>query len=186
MKCAVWVAVLLLRMVAIAAGASPDKDWPTALPESQGMSAAKLDALWRDLASSRTTALFILRDDRIVYEKYADGWDAKRPHSTASMAKALVGGLSLAVAISDGRIALDDKAALYVPQWKNVSQKAAITIRHLGSHVSGIEDAESARLPHDKLTGWKGDFWKRLPPPHDPFTLARDSAAVSAPTSPQG
>jgi hypothetical protein len=28
------------------------------------------------------------------------------------------------------------------------------------------------------LTGWKGDFWKRLDPPHDPFTIARDLSPV--------
>ena len=33
-------------------------------------------------------------------------------------------------------------------------------------------------LPHDKLTGWRGDFWKRLAPPKDPFTIARDTAPV--------
>lgn len=33
-------------------------------------------------------------------------------------------------------------------------------------------------MPHGKLTGWKGDFWKRLDPPRDPFTLARDKAPV--------
>ena len=33
-------------------------------------------------------------------------------------------------------------------------------------------------LPHEQLTGWKGDFWKRLPVPNDPFTLSRDAAPV--------
>jgi hypothetical protein len=28
------------------------------------------------------------------------------------------------------------------------------------------------------LTGWKGDFWKRLDPPNDPFTIARDQTPV--------
>ena len=32
-------------------------------------------------------------------------------------------------------------------------------------------------MPHDKLTGWKGDFWKRLDPPNDPIhDLARRDA----------
>jgi CubicO group peptidase (beta-lactamase class C family) len=170
--------VLLLPVLVRAADPFSDKDWLPASPESQGMSSAKLDALWNKLASSHTTGLLILHNDRVVFERYAQGWSAQRPHGTASMAKALVGGLSLAVALSDGRIALDDKTAQYIPQWKNTPGKAAITIRHLGSHVSGIEDAEQAPLPHDKLTGWKGDFWKRLPTPNDPFTLARDTAAV--------
>jgi hypothetical protein len=44
----------------------------------------------------------------------------------------------------------------------------------LGSHTSGLADAEENGLAHDKLTGWKGDFWKRLAPPNDPFTISRD------------
>ena len=51
-------------------------------------------------------------------------------------------------------------------------------MRHLGSHTSGLGDAEENGLPHDRLTGWKGDFWKRLDPPHDPFTIARDQVPV--------
>jgi CubicO group peptidase (beta-lactamase class C family) len=37
-----------------------------------------------------------------------------------------------------------------------------------------LADAEADDLPHDKLSGWQGDFWKRLDPPRDPFTIARD------------
>ena len=42
----------------------------------------------------------------------------------------------------------------------------------------GLADAEQDRLPHAELTGWKGDFWKQLDPPMDPFTLSRDNATV--------
>ena len=94
------------------------------------------------------------------------------------MAKAIVGGVSLAVGLTDGRIALDDPAAKYVPQWRADPVKSAITIRQLGSHSSGIEDAETATLPHEKLTGWKGEFWKRHDPPNDPFTISRDIAPI--------
>ncbi|MGH8021165.1 MAG: serine hydrolase [Opitutaceae bacterium] len=31
------------------------------------------------------------------------------------------------------------------------------------------------------MPGWKGEFWKRLPPPRDPFTLSRDVAPVVFP-----
>src|SRR5262249_33648162 len=57
----------------------------------------------------------------------------------------------------------------------------SLTVRELATHTSGIEDAEADGLPHDQLTGWKGDFWKRLPPPRDPFSLARDVAPVVDP-----
>ena len=46
-----------------------------------------------------------------------------------------------------------------------------------------IEDAEAGGLAHERLTGRKGEFWKRLlsPQPHDPFSLARDEAPVLDP-----
>jgi CubicO group peptidase (beta-lactamase class C family) len=132
--------------------------WRTAAPESQGMSSQKLDALRQSLAANATKILLIIRNDKIVYEWYAPGFSATRTHYTASAAKALVGGVSLAVAMTDGRIAMDDKAAKYVPQWRDDPRKSKITIRQLGSHTSGIEDAEQDDIPHDKLPGWKGVF----------------------------
>src|SRR5205823_1704128 len=99
-------------------------------------------------------------------------------HGSASLAKALVGGVSLAVAMTDRQISLDDRASRFVPQWSDDLLKSKIAIRHLGSHTSGIEDAEENKLPHDKLTGWKGDFWKRLDPPNDAFSIARDKSPV--------
>lgn len=156
----------------------PAWDWPTATPESQGMSKEKLDALKDDLARRKSTVFLVIRNDHIVYEWYAPGHGPAQQEGTASLAKALVGGLALGVVITDGRIALTDKASQYISSWKDDPRKSKIEIRHLGSHTSGLADAEEDGLAHNKLTGWKGDFWKRLPTPNDPFTLARDKAPV--------
>jgi CubicO group peptidase (beta-lactamase class C family) len=152
--------------------------WTTASPDSQGMNPAALESGWAVLKDRHTTALLVIRHDRIVFERYAPGHDRTKPHGTASLAKALVGGVGLMVAMGDGRIRPDDPASRYVPQWRDDPKRREITVRHLATHSSGIEDAEAEGLPHDRLTGWKGDFWKRLPPPLDPFTLARDRAPV--------
>lgn len=151
-------------------------DWVKATPESQGFSSAKLAAIRDRLAAKKTRAFLVIRHDRIVLEWYAPDQSATTRQGTASLAKALVGGLSMAVALTDGRLALDDPATKFVPQWQADPLKARITLRHLGSHTSGIADAEADDLPHDRLTGWKGDFWKRPAPPRDCFTLARDAA----------
>src|SRR5512136_1926610 len=93
--------------------ASSAWDWQTASPESQVMSGPKLEALKDRMAAKKTKALLVIRNDRIVCEWYAPGHSATNPHGTASLAKALVGGMSLAVAITDGKIALDEPAAKY-------------------------------------------------------------------------
>lgn len=160
------------------AGPAGRFQWQRAGPQSQQMDAAKLEAMKDSLVRRGTKALLVIRNDRIVYEWYQQGHGPDKKHYTASMAKAIVGGVSLAVAMSDGLIALDDPAAKYVPHWKGHPRRSKITIRQLGSHTSGIEDAEAGNLPHGKLTGWKGDFWKCPAPPRDPFTLARDAAPV--------
>jgi CubicO group peptidase (beta-lactamase class C family) len=178
-----WCGLALLSAATLLprppAGSSPRQafDWQTATAESQGMSAQALDALKNRLAATSKT-LLVIRNDRVVFEWYAEGHSAAAKHYTASMAKAIVGGVSLSVALTDSRIALDDKVASYVPPWKSDPRKSRITIRQLGSHTSGLEDAEAEGLPHEKLTGWKGDFWKRLDPPDDPFTIARDRTPV--------
>jgi len=156
------------------ADAGPPFVWSTATPESQGLSGARLDAMQKTLASHKTTGLLILRNDQIVHEWYASGWSASKTHYTASMAKALVGGVSTALALGDGRLALTDLASIYVPQWKT-GVHAPIRVWQLGTHTAGIEDSEPKDTP-----GWKSDFWARKSPPDDPFTLARDKAPVIA------
>jgi len=122
-----------------------------------------------------TKTLLIVRNDQIVYEWYASGYSRATKHYTASLAKALVGGMSLLVALDDGRISVDDPAEKYVRQWRGDKTRQGITVRHLATHSSGIEDAEVPGMSHYESGGWKTAFWKKKP---DPFTIARDWAPM--------
>jgi CubicO group peptidase (beta-lactamase class C family) len=156
----------------------PGGDWPTATQESQGMSSARLDLIKDRLAAKKTRAFLVVRNDHLVYEWYGPGVTATTKQGTASLAKALAGGMSLVVAITDGKISIDDPAARFVPQWKSDPRKSKITVRHLGSHTSGLSDSTTENVKHEEQPGWMGDFWKRLDPPRDPFTLARDETPM--------
>ncbi|HEY2784227.1 MAG TPA: serine hydrolase, partial [Fimbriiglobus sp.] len=155
-------------------------DWQTAAPESQGMSKEKLYALQAELARRNSRAFLVIRNDKIVCEWYAKGQGSDKKQGTASLAKATVAGLSLAVLLSDRTVTPDTLVADLVPAWKGDPRKSRITLRELGSHTSGMADAEQDHLPHDKLPGWKGAFWKQAKPPGDPFTLARDLAPIDS------
>jgi CubicO group peptidase (beta-lactamase class C family) len=155
--------------------------WPTASPESRGLDPRKLDA-WRDgLAQRGSKVLLLIRHKRIVYEWYAESHGPTKRHFSASLAKALVGGMSLLYALHDGRLKPDDPAHLYIPAWRDDPQKSKITIRHLATHTSGIEDAETPGKTHMDQGGWKEAFWRRDP---DPFSIAlRDAPLIFPPGS---
>ncbi len=170
-------------------------NWETVAAETKGFSAEKLNELKDTLASHNTTSILIIKDDKIVLEWYAPGWNQNKMHYTASLAKALVGGMSLVLALDDGRLQVDDPACEYIPEWKDGSLKSKITIRQLATHSSGIEDAELSakdiaeyralgieiKDKHMDIPGWKGAFWRKDP---DPFSVSRDYAPViSAPGS---
>ena len=149
-----------------------------AFEPQEGLNLSNLERLKDQLAARQTTGLLVRRHNRTVYEWYAPGWGPERRHYTASMAKSLVGGMSLLLALNDGRIAADDPAWKYIPHWQHDPLKSQITIRQLATHTSGLEDAEEGGKPHAKLTGWKGDFWKRKP---SPFWIAIHETPVIYP-----
>ena len=110
-------------------------DFASISPADAGLDPARLEAFRSILAAHRTTGLIVIRRGRIALEWYAPEWNADRPHGTASMAKALVGGMSLAVAMSDGRISPDDLASKYIAGWSSDPLKSKITIRQLATHT---------------------------------------------------
>ena len=166
--------------------------WQTSAPQDHGLDGDKLDAMRNALADRGTKALLIARNDRIAYEWYAPDHGPDKPHYTASMAKAIVGGTSLMLALNDGLLDADDPACTCIPAWQDHPEKSQITIRHLATHSSGIEDAELSQADRDRalaegvtltdhhmgLPGWKGAFWRKDP---DPFTISRDDAPVIFP-----
>jgi CubicO group peptidase (beta-lactamase class C family) len=144
-------------------------------PEALGLDGARLAAMSKTLAARRTKNFLVARRGKIVFEWYAADSGPGTRHYTASLAKAIVGGLSLTLALQDKRLQTDDLAAKFVPGWREDPRRSRISIRHLATHSSGIEDAEQDQLPHEKLPGWKGAFWRRDP---DPFSIALRQAPV--------
>ena len=147
--------------------------WMSGEPEDLGLDPQRLNRLEAELIGRGTKTFLVARKGRIVRECYAEGFGPDVKHHTASLAKALVGGASLMFAMADGLIDPDDAASEYVPEWKGDPTREEITVRHLATHSSGIQDAEIYNRSHEDLPGWMGDFWRRGP---NPFTISRDRA----------
>lgn len=104
-----------------------------------------------DLAMAEaSTSVLVRRKGVVLAERYAPGWAPDRPREVASVAKSMVAVL-IAMAIEAGAITgLDQPAADFIPMWRD-DARAAISLRHLMSMTSGLDDTGLA------LRGITGD-----------------------------
>ncbi len=90
---------------------------------------------------ANSDALVVLEDGEKMVEYYSDSKSKKI--ESMSVTKSVV-GLAFAKLLSDGKIdSLNTPVAHYYPEWRQ-GQKDKITIRHLMSHTSGLQNVANA------------------------------------------
>ena len=98
------------------------------------------------LDETRSAAFVVIRDDRIVYERYARGYDERSMLNSFSIAKSMLATL-VSMAIADGRISsLDATVADYRPDFA-ATPYGGVTLRHLLGMKSGVGRALAASGP---------------------------------------
>jgi CubicO group peptidase (beta-lactamase class C family) len=94
------------------------------------------------LDDTRTAAFVVVRGDRIVYERYARGFDETSLLNSFSIAKAIMGTL-VGIAVAEGKIpSLEATVAEFRPDLASTPY-GAVTIRALLTMTSGIADRAS-------------------------------------------
>lgn len=99
--------------------------------------------------SQQGTGVLVLVRGEIVFEDYAPGWTADKPHLLASGTKSFCGVMA-ACAVHDGLLDLVEKVAETLTEWKDDQRKSQITIRQLLSLSSGIEGGDNGTVPSYK------------------------------------
>ena len=83
-----------------------------------------------------THAVVVLRDGRVVAERYAQGYDIETPILGYSATKSVISAL-IGILVRQGKLAVNEPAP--VPAWKNPADpRHAITVDHLLRHTSGL------------------------------------------------
>ncbi|WP_312934999.1 serine hydrolase, partial [Pseudomonas sp.] len=98
-----------------------------------------------EAAALRTDALLIVRDGRILYERYRAPTGPDTAHLTWSVSKSVLATL-LGVAYAQGRFALDDLAARHYPALAPHSTLRMADLLHWASGLDWQEDYEYAPL----------------------------------------
>ena len=94
-------------------------------------------------------ALLVWVDGELVLEDYPNGYDPDDPHILTE-ASALLTTLGVLAAVNDGVLALDERAARTIAEWRDDPQKADITIAQLARMTSGLgANARSGDLTVD-------------------------------------
>jgi CubicO group peptidase (beta-lactamase class C family) len=96
------------------------------------------------LASTGTTAFIVIKDDKILYEKYF-GYQRDSINTSFSMAKSITSAL-IGIAIDEGLIAsVDDPITKYIPELKQKDPRFNnITIKNLLTMSSGLSYVEQS------------------------------------------
>lgn len=119
--------------------------WETVSPRAAGLDSVALDAAVSWAGTQRSTAVVVLWRGRIVAERYWQGWTASTDSIIASAGKSMTSA-ALAILRAQGKVNYDAPASQYLGAgWSNAATtEPAITVRHLLTMTSGLNDALQA------------------------------------------
>lgn len=107
------------------------------------------------IEDTKTSALLVIKDDVIKYEKYYLGGDENTLFSSNSMGKSFVSAL-MGIAVSEGYVeSIDDPIGKYIPEFKGTEMEN-IPIKACLQMASGIrfdEDADMSEFSMKTLIG---------------------------------
>jgi CubicO group peptidase (beta-lactamase class C family) len=147
--CAVWFTPQTVRDQSFRQTWFPGAD----LPESpDGRIRPVLDRAFAEPNPERprrTRAVIVVRDGRIVAERYASGFTKDTPILGWSMTKTVINAL-VGVLVKEGRLAVDRPVP--IPEWQDAGDPRHVTIDHLLRMSSGLEFDESPWNPVSDVT----------------------------------
>ena len=117
----------------------PQSDnWEVSSPEVEGISSSKIDKLMEmSFLDKATQAVVVIKNGKIISEKYADGYDMNSHGTSWSMAKSYYAAL-IGISIDKGEIgSLDDAVAKYLDYFND--ERSRITLRDLLDMSSGLD-----------------------------------------------
>jgi CubicO group peptidase (beta-lactamase class C family) len=119
-----------------------DAAWATTTAAAAGADAALLADAVAYAQQARSDTLVILHGGRILAEHYWNGASRTTKTRLYSATKALVSALVGRLVDLGEFTSLDQKSAVFIPEWRNVAGKQDIALRHHLEMTTGLEGGE--------------------------------------------
>jgi CubicO group peptidase (beta-lactamase class C family) len=148
--------------------------WETSTPQSLGWCTEKIDTLYKYLDKTNTKAFIVLKNGRIVLEKYFGTFTSDSTWYWASAGKTLT-GFTVGIAQQEGLLKIQDTTSKYLGKgWSALTgaQEDKITIRNQLTMTTGLNDGVAdtdCTLPSCLL--YKADVSTRWAYHNAPYTL---------------
>src|SRR5687768_9431110 len=136
--------------VTAAETAWPVPDWQVAAPDSQGISAEKLEKLRDWLADHGSKTGLVVRHGQIVAEWYFGDAKPDSQHLVYSTSKSFA-ATAAGIAIAEGKLSLDTKLGELVADVAP-PEKRDVTVRQILSMTTGVHNEPDVRQRADMFT----------------------------------
>lgn len=148
--------------------------WATMNATSLGWCQTRIDSLYRFLEANNTKAFILLKDGKIVLEKYLNGHSQTSSWYWASAGKTLTSSL-VGIAQQENKLKTSDLTSNYLGKgWTSCTpaQEEKITIRHQLTMTSGLDDGVSDPFCiTSSCLKYKSDAGTRWAYHNGPYTL---------------
>jgi CubicO group peptidase (beta-lactamase class C family) len=149
--------------------------WQTQTPNDLQWNETQLQSLFDFLEEKHTKGFIILKDGKIVIEKYFNGHSQSAKWNWYSAAKTLT-GMTVGIAQQEGFLNINDKTSDYLGvHWTslNVEKENLITIKDQLSMTSGLDDINFTSTNPTDLT-YLADAGTRWAYHNGPYTLLQE------------
>lgn len=149
-------------------------NWDTIPPQQLGYCTEKIDSLYAFLNTNNTKAFILLKDGKIVLEKYFGTHTQSSPWQWASAGKTITSFI-IGIAQQEGLLAISDTTSRYLgTNWTSCSivKEQKITIKHQLSMTTGLDDGVlNNHCTFDSCLVYKADAGNRWAYHNAPYTL---------------
>jgi CubicO group peptidase (beta-lactamase class C family) len=148
-------------------------NWETTTPANYGWCEGEVNNLYTFLEKTNSKAFIVLKDGKIVLEKYFGTFQQDSLWYWASAGKSLT-GFMVGVAQQEGKINIADKSSKYLGNgWTSLTaaQEDKITVKHQLTMTTGLDDGGDKDCTKPSCLTYKADAAMRWAYHNAPYTL---------------